>query len=488
MGINLRLSSSPSGTRNVYDNSLDFSSFGGSPGASGATNLAAVSSFNTAYAALSGRTRLYVPPGTYNSSAGFNFANTAGIAGSQLVIEAYGVTFTAAGGNVNGVAINAGIVQGADNAKETLIDTVLSGASTVTLKTAGQTSRFSVGQWCCVSGINMQGAGDPPNLGIFEYRKILSIGTGALTFTEPLVNSYKDTWPVYTAGRGGPATVFPMQGFWDQEVEFKGASFTDTGNGTYGKPRVMQWTDCSFATYGPFPTVNNLFRATRCSANGFGGLEVDKCIHRIEFIDCDIRAVDFQSASVNELYVSNHSATNVSGTPRWNGGASLSNIFNGLTIGTGGIFRFGPMNYGAMGPTTMTNVSAPSSERFDVTTPFSDMTEEGGGVLSYAGGPGSPSNTTHYWAVPGTNAVLLDASDGFARSFQVLDVSQSGGRTYVTTNLPDPVPGTINGKSSPWHIAGHPCADLTMVTCTGNLLFTTQSALPAHTPFQSWTL
>lgn len=492
MSINLRLSSSTSGTRNVYDNNLDFASYGGSPGASGATNIAAVSSFNTAYAALSGRTRLYIAPGTYSFSSGFNFANTVGIAGSSLTIDAYGATLSGPGSSLCGFAQSAGIVQGADNAKETLIDTVSSGVSTVTLKTAGQTSRFSVGQWCCISGINMQGAGDPPNLGVFEYRKILSIGTGTLTFTEPLVNSYKDTWPVYTAGRGGPATVFPMQGFWDQEVEFKGATFTATGNLFYGKTRVAQWTDCTFATYGPCPTVNLLFRATRCNANGTGGLEVDKCVHRIEFIDCDIRATDFQSASVNELYVSNHSATNASGTPRWNGGASVSNTFNGLAIGTGGIFRFGPMNYGAMGPTTMTNCSSPSSTFFDQTSPFSDYTEEGGGVLSYSGGPGSVNSASgsgaHWWATPGANAVLLDSSGNFARSFQVSDVSQTGGRTYVTTNLPSPVPGTINGRTSPWKIIAHPCADLTMTSCTGNSLFTTQSALPAHTPFQNWTL
>jgi len=488
MGMSLRLSASASGTRNAYDNLLDFSSFGGSPGASGATNIAAVSSFNTAYAALSGRTQLYIAPGVYTGNAAFNFANTTGIAGSKLTISAYGATFTAPGGALNGFAQSAGIVQGGDSAKETRIVTVSAGASTVNLVTAGQTSRFSVGQWCCVSGINMQGAGDPPNLGVFEYRKILSIGVGTLTFTEPLVNSYKDTWPVYTAGRGGPATVFPMQGFWDQEVEFKGATFTDTGNLTYGKTRVAQWTDCTFATYGPCPTVNLLFRATRCNANGVGGLEVDKCVHRIEFIDNDIRAIDFQSASVNELYVSNHAATNAAGTPRWNGGASVSNTFINLAIGTGGIFRFGPMNYGAMGPTTMTNVSSPSGDFFNQTTPFSDMTEEGGGVLSYSGGPGAPSNTSHWWATPGANAVLLDSSNNFARSFQVSDVSQSGGRTYVTTNLPFPVPSTINGRSAPWKIIAHPCADLTMVTCTGNSLFTTQSALPAHTPFQSWTL
>lgn len=471
-----------------YDNIVNFSTYGGSPGASGATNTAAIAAFNTAYAAMSGRTSLTINPGTYAFSSGMNWANIVGIAGSQLTIQAYGVTLSGPGSSLNGVAQSAGIVQGADNAKETLIDTVSAGAGTVALKTAGQTSRFSVGQWCCVSGINMQGAGDPPNLGIFEYRKILSIGVGTLTFTEPLTNSYKDTWPVYTAGRGGPATVFPMQGFWDQEVEFKGARFTDTGNLTYGKTRVMQWTDCTFDTYGPCPTVNLLCRILRCDINGFGGLEVDKDVQRLEIIDTSLRAIDFQSAGVNEVYVSNVTQSNASGTPRWNGGGCVSNTFIGLATGTGGVFRFGPMNYGIMGLTTMTSCSSPSATFFNQTTAFSDYTEVGGGVLSYSGGPGTSGSPSHWWATPGGNAVLLDSSNNFARSFQISDVSQSGGSTFITTNLPFPLPSTINGRSAPFKIIAHPCADLTMSGCTGNSMFTTQSALPAHTPFQSWTL
>jgi hypothetical protein len=336
-----------------------------------------------------------------------------------------------------------------------------------------------------VGGINMQGAGDPPNQGIFEYKQIQSVGSGTLTFTEPLVNSYKDTWPAYSGGgvgRGGPATVFPMQGFWDQEVEFKGATFTDTGNLTYGKPRVMKWTDCTFNTYGPCPTVNLLFRSTRCTGAGTGGLEVDKCVHRIEFIDSMHRAVDFQSASVNELYVLNMVQT---GSARWRGGARNSNTFVNLQTTT---FNFGVMNYGCMGPTTMTDCSASTGTFFNQTTPFSDYTEEGGGVLSYEGGPYAASNTFHWWATPGGNAVLLDSSNNFARSFQISDVSQSGGRTYIHTNLPDPVPSTINGRSSPWKIIAHPCPSVTMTNCTGNTLFTTHSGLPAGTPFNQWTL
>lgn len=484
MSMNLRLSSSANGTRNVYDQTVNFSSYGGSPGASAATNSSAVTSFNTAYAAMSGRTQLIIDPGTYSFNS-FNIANTAGIAGSQLTISAYGVTINPAVGT-QGVAVNAGI--STSGSLEARIATVSAGADTVTLITAAQTSRFSVGQWCCVSGIDMQGFGDPPNLGIFEYAKIQSIGVGTLTFTTPLLYSYKDTWPVYSTGRSGPATVYPMQGFWDQEVDFRGASFGGTSNLYYGKTRVAIWTDCTFATYGPCPTVNNLFRAVRCNANGFGGIEVDKCINRMEFLDCDIRAVDCQSASINELYVYNLTSTNASGTPRWNGGARVSNTFINHSIGTGGIFRFNAMNYGPMGPTTMTNCSSPSSDWFRTVIPFSDFTEEGGGVLSYAGGPGTASAPSAYIFVPGQNCVLVDGSQAWAMSFQVTDVYQSGGRTYVATTLPDPVPGTINGKSAPWGVASHPCSSITMTNCTGNSLFTTHSGLPAGTPFNQWTL
>lgn len=487
MSMNLRLSSGPNGTRNVYDNVVNFSAYGGSPGVSGATNSSAISSFNTAYAAMAGRTLLIIDPGTYNFN-GYSFANTVGIAGSQLTISAYGVTLSS-GAGAQGVATSAGLVEGADAFKETRIDTVSAGASTVTLKTAGQTSRFSVGQYVTVGDINMQGAGDPPNLGRFERKKILSIGVGTLTFTEPLTNSYLDTRPAYTAGRGGPASVWPMQGFWDQEVEFKGATFTDTGNLTYGKTRVMQWTDCTFDTYGPCPSVNDLFRTTRCTATGTGGLEVDKCVVRMEFIDSTIRAVDFQSTSVNELYVYNLTQPNIGAGARFRGGACVSNTFINLATTT---FNFGPMNYGIMGPTTMTSCSATTGTFFNQTSPFSDYTEDGGGVLSYAGGPGAPNSASgsgaHWWATPGGNAVLLDSSNNFARSFQISDVSQAGGRTYVHTNLPDPVPSTINGRSAPWKIIAHPCSSVTMTNCTGNTLFTTHSGLPAGTPFNSWTL
>jgi hypothetical protein len=482
MSINLRLSASASGTKNTFDNTLNFSSYGGSPAASGATNAAAVTAFNTAYAGMSGRTLLIIDPGTYTSSAAWGFGST-GSAGRKLTVQGYGVTLTAPNGQANYFGSQGLYNDASHNAAFT---TTSAGSSTITLVTSGQTSLFTAGKWVLVSAIDMQGYGFPLNPAIFEFKKIASIGAGTLTFTDPLLNGYKSTWPHYPdldgeIDQGGPGNVYVLRDGWDQETEAQGIRFTDTSNLTYGGGRVMIWTDCVFDTYGPCPSQNMLFRSVRCTGAGFGGLEIDKCVERIEFIDSMHRAVDFQSGSIGELYVSNMTQ---SPNARWRGGAARSNTFINLNTT---LFQFNEMNYGHMGPTTMTNCTATTADWFLTTGPFSDYTEEGGGVLSYAGGP-NPNSAVIYWAVPGKNCILVNSVNAWARSFQVLDVSYSSGRTYVTTNLPYPIPGTINGLTSPWKIANHPCPDVTMVNCTGNSLFTTHSALPAHTPFQSWTL
>lgn len=475
----MRFSASANGTRNVFDRTVDYvADYGAVAGGSTATNNAALSAFNTAYAAFSGHTRLTIPAGTYAHSGDQWWGR---LGGDRLTIAAPGVTISGIGGFAKIALFD-------DDQHHANIETVSAGASTVSLVTPAQTSRFSVGQWAIITEGDMQGYGSPPNPWKFEFRKVESIGDGTLTFTAPLDNSYSDTIPNYAAGGafqpylGGPATAYALSDTWDQEIEMQGVTVPDMGGLFYGKTRVAKYTDCTFETYGPCPTMNILFRSLRCTGAGTGGLEIDKCVHRIEFIDSMHRAVDFQSASINELYVENMTQ---SPNARWRGGASRGNTFINLSTG---LFSFGEMNYGPMGQTTMTDCVATTGTWFsDNVFPFSDYTEEGGGILSYLGGP-SPESRIGYWAIPGNNCVLLDTSNGFARSFQVSDVSATGGRTYVTTNLPYPLPSTINGKSSPWRIANHPCADATLVNCSGNSLFTNQSALPANSPLFGWTL
>src|SRR6185312_5262924 len=97
------------------------------------------------------------------------------------------------------------------------LQTVLSGASTATCVTTADAALFSNNTWALISGIDLQGAGSPPNAFYFEYVFISNVnaGTGVITFSLPLANTYKSTWPNYNPGtaglhpdRGGPATLY----------------------------------------------------------------------------------------------------------------------------------------------------------------------------------------------------------------------------------------------------------------------------------------
>lgn len=469
MSINRRLSSSS----NVFDQTVDYvADYGAVAGGSTATNNAALSAFNTAYAGFTGHTRLTIPPGTYAHSGDAWWGI---LGGDRLTIAAPGVTIAGIGGTAK-------IALYDDDQHHANIATVSAGASTVSLITSGQTSRFSVGQGVLVTEGDLQGFGSPPNPWKFEFKRVASIGSGTLTFTEPLTNSYSSTFPNYGAGGafqpylGGPATVYALSDAWDQEIEIQGMTFADSGGLFYGKTRIAKYTDCIFETYGPCPTMNVLFRTLRCSTLSLG-TEVDKIVQRMEVIDSTPYAVDFQSSSINELYVTGTTASGY-----WRGVAGGTTYINGLDTPE---FRFGVAAYGAVtGHTELVNCnSANATFSPGYAVDLSDYTEEGEGVISITGGPAT-------WAVPGAYFYLAEGTDpnAFAASYQVTDVTKSGGTTYIATTLPDPIPATINGKNAPFQLRPHPGPNVTCVTCTGSTLFTNQSALPANSPLFGWTL
>lgn len=469
----IRASASASGTRNTYDNELHFVNDFSAVGDGVTDNTSALNAFNTAYAALSGRTRLTIPP--------LNFAFTTpavwgASGGDRLVIAAAGATLQ------NQLAFaQSGLSN--DSTHHANIATVSAGSSTVSLLTSSETSRFSEGQWVVLAEGDLQGGGYPPNPWKHEFKQIASIGSGTLTFTEPLAKSFSSAYPYYLEGgdieiyQGGPATVYALLAPWDQEIELQGAYMPTTVNGPfYGKCRVAKWTDCSFQSYGPVPTVCMLYRILRCTQS-LVNIEVDKFVKRMEVVDCNLRAVDFQSPSVDELYV-----TGTSASVRWFGSAAESTYINGLSTPQ---FRFGTTSYGVvLGNVTVENCDSENAtwnNNYDF--PFSDYTEEGDGVLSIV------TSTPVAWAVPNGWYVLTDSVDAWnGISFQVTDITASGGTTYIHTTLPDPVPSTAGGKSAPWSIHPHPGADVTAINCTGSSLFTNQSLLPANSPLFGWTL
>lgn len=471
----VRGSSSANGTKNTYTQTVNLvADYGAVSGGSQATNNAAAAAFNAAFNGFSGRTQLIIPPGDYNFTTGL--AASGGGSGKELVISAYGATLRNVGGF--GAASQTGAGPGF---VACLMQTTAAGASTVNLVTSGDTSNFSAGQWVRVTEGDVQGFGQPPNPWKFEFKKIQSIGTGTLTFTEPLQRSYSSAFPNYNAGNpgfepygGGPACIYGLRSTWDLKVEMKGAYIPDNNNLFYGRGRDVTYTDMYFETYGPAASDAINCTVQRCTVGTFGEMEVDKTVDTLVLRDNLFNAVVFQSLSVNNLIADNNTCRP---GQYWRGSANNS-VIRKLNTPT---YWFGLVGYGAlMGNTTLIDCNAatasyPNTYRFLYTN-----YTEAGGSLTISGGPVQ-------WAVPGAWYVLLDGSGNYSGiSFQVTNIVLSGGVTTISTTLSQPVPSTSGGRNAPWYIVPHPGKDTTLINCTGNSTFTTASGNPPNSPIFGW--
>lgn len=470
----IRASASAAGTQNTYDQTVNFvSTYGAVSGGSAATNNAAISAFNTAFAGFSGRTQLIIPPGDYTAST--SLASSGGGAGKELVISAYGAILRGMGGFGN--------TGQSDIATTALMQITAAGNATVQLVISGDTSKFSVNQWCLVTEGDTQGYGQPTNPWKFEYKKIASIGTGTLTFTEPLLKSYSSTYPNYNPGTpgfepyaGGPATVYAMLSRWDTKIEMKGAYIPDNNNLFYGRGRDVTYTDMFFETYGPAASAAINCTVQRCTVGSFGEMEVDKLVTNLTLRDNLFNAVVFQSTAIDNLFADNNSTRS---GQYWRGVAGGTSVIRNLTTDT---FWYGLFAYGVViGSVTLENcAAAAASYNTSYRFAYADYTEAGSGNLTKSGGP-------EQWAVPEGWYVLLDASGNYSGiSFQVTNIAYSGGDTTISTTLSQPVPSTSGGRSAPWYIVPHPGKNTTHVNCTGNSTFTSMSAGAANSPIFGW--
>jgi hypothetical protein len=470
----IRASSSAGGTRNTYSQTVNLvSDYGAVSGGSAATNNAALASFNTALAGFSGRTHLFIPPGDFTFSTSFAFSNAGG---KDIFISAYGAILRGAGGF--GTAGQGGTFPMA------LMETTAAGNATVTLVTSGDTSLFSVGQWVRVTEGDLQGGGQPPNPWKMEFKKIQSIGTGTLTFTEPLLKSYSSTYPNYNAGSpglepnaGGPASIYGLRTAWDSKIEMAGAYIPDNSNLFYGRGRDVTYTNMYFETYGPTASDSRDVVIQGCTVGTFGEAEIDKMVTNLTIRNNTFNAIVFQSPTIDNLYADNNTCRT---GQYWRGVAGGQSVITNLNAPT---FWFGLKGYGvATGNATLINCNAAAAS-YDTSYRFAlaDYGQPGSGALTIT------SNDPQRWAVPNGWYVLLDGSGNFSGiDFQVTDIAFSGGVTTISTTLSTPVPGTAGGFSAPWYIHPHPGKDTTLITCTGNSVFTTASGNPANSPIFGW--
>lgn len=390
----------------------------------------------------SGRTCCWTAPGTHGNNWVFGAKN--------LIVSGYGATFSGCGGTGAPFFGGSGIIQ--DNLTNALVQTVSAGSMTVTLVTAAQASRFTVGRPTVLTGGSLQDGGYPPNPHTFEYitPSNINAGTGVVTFTTPLQYSYKSTWPSTSSTdtwQGGPATLYALPANWDTQVEYRGLTlnFSDP---VYAAGRSITYTDVTvLGTNCVIPSGNGTWTMANGTMSNCG-IEVDKMIDHLVFTGGTIRVLLNQSrSSANRMDLTNFTATTgVNGTTR-NAVITGSTIAS-LTVG---------VQYGATDSVTCTNSSIGAVVAGGGNDVLTGLTMSGGTITA------SRAGNAQAWAVPNTWHFWRTGNYDYAKIFKVLDNTSNGANQDITTDQSGTFPFTPTDR-----IIGHPSPVMTFTNCTGS--------------------
>jgi hypothetical protein len=395
----------------------------------------------------------------------------------NLVVSGYGATLIA--GWLGGL----GIIEQRDN--NSRVATVKAGATSVTLLNPRQSSLFRVGSWAVLTGIDTQGEGYPPNQVFFEYVKITAINaaSGQITFSNPIVNSYKFTWPHYppptTDDDGGPATLFALHPSWDTSVAYQGVTINLGSSQAYAVGRSVTFTDVTFncsGSAGLSPTQN--LNITLNNVTQQCQMEVDKLVNNFTINGGNFDQLLFQSSSGSNVFTMNNATVaTMNGTPQ-------KAVISNSRIGT---FYVGTLHFGRTTEISCNNCNIgafaypPGGSLDNNVTKKYTMT---GGVIA------SPnSNGPVAWAVPGAN-VMFARYDGNlwteGTPFQVIDVTQDATNTYIQTSLGGGFPSLPTDSTGGLSIYGHPAPKFTCTNCTGSADAIDLAQAPAGAPIFSY--
>lgn len=404
---------------------------------------------------------LTVPAHTYNWHSGTDNFPFDGIP-SLIVDAAFGTIFTDNGGTGNISWGTTAGVQNATPATQARIQTVNRGSSNVQLVTIADASIFTVGRYIAVTAYDTQaGGGDPPNPFYFEYAKISNInaGTGVITLTYPLAQSYLSTFPHYNDGgpfqpdQGGPATIYAMPANWDAVVEFRNITRNlNNSQQEYAKIRSVTWKNFSVTGNGTIiPTVNQSWTLSGSRSNIPNVTELDKMIETVTIeAGATLTTAQVQSAcGPNLLVIDNATVTSLGGTPR------NTIIRNSSIIGT---LRIGPVLCGRSDSVEVSDSVVSAIQQNPPSSNASDFSVSGA-ILSISKTAGAVA-----WGMPGTRLIFAGAYHNEAEC-SVISCTESGGNTVITTSLTSGLPVVPPGTGL--GIAAHPCPRLRFSNVTG---------------------
>jgi hypothetical protein len=342
------------------------------------------------------------------------------------------------------------------------IQTVAATATSATLVTGAQISRFSVGQYIMIAGLGLQTPNSfPPNFQYVEFRQITGIAGSTITWIEPLRFAYKSTWPLVDPGvtasydMGGPATAYALSENFDCQQTYRGLTVTGSpGVGiscAAGRSLILDGMTFT-SNNGPSISFGKTI-SVRNSAVGAQN-EIDKCIETAEYINCTGAQLYMASACPGVLTVKNNcriDAINGTGYDTFiRDTCSIGLMF----IGSAG---FGRSNRLIVDDTVTIAVSGSGLNTGTAkhVTALSSMTFSGG-VFTIANAGDLYNNLRLF--VPGFKyAVGYDSGDGSINIvdnlgaityFTVTDMTQDASNTYIATDLVAIPGGTYVGHAA----------------------------------------
>lgn len=395
---------------------------------------------------------------------------------NNLIVEAAGATLTSLDGagytlGSNGVCFVGIASAGGCSAR---LQSISPGTSTVTLTSAsvssGYISRFSVGKWVMVGGLDTQSGynvpyGDPPNNTFFEWRQIVScnasptICTGStITLDRPLTKTYLSTWPLYNPGDafhsdgGGPATIWTVSDGWNQTVEYRGLTISQAGQ-TNAKSRNTIYRNATFTGgHGAIPTENETWSCYSCDYTGTN-METDKLVGTMLMDTVTISELKFQSSSTY-LFI----GRNLNVTTDIFGSATNVDISDStLTAWAPGSYAYGATT----GYTKCTRCKVlsfiPNDGGIYQNTGTYSMSS---GVISFANTEASGPGPAQRVFVPGGNVFYAANSYLTVGLYQAQALTQDVTNTYVQTNEAGGFP-SVAGSSK---FRTHPAPQFTCTT------------------------
>ncbi len=394
---------------------------------------------------------------------------------NNLIVEGAGATISSVGGagfSLGGRGVcQAGIASaGGCSAR---IETASAGATQITLTSsslaAGHISRFPVGKWLMLGGLDTQGLwkapyGFPPNQTFFEWRKVVAVDlTGVITLDRPLGNTYLSTWPNYNQGNnfeadnGGPATIWAVDDSWNTTVEYRGLTIDQDGQ-TYSGGRKVTYRGVTFGGgHGGIPSQNESWSAINTSFANVN-LEVDKLIGTMTMDGVTIKQIMFQSSSTDLFIMRNSTVTN-----RLDGGGKRTEITDSKLNNFGpGIWAYGGTN----GATICTRCDIAAFNfnfgihQNDNPSPYSMS----GGVISFPNTAAKGPGPAQRWAVPGADIFWSAPGYWTIGMFRVQALTQDANNTYIQTNET----GGFPNLGSPIFYRTHPSSQFTCDACTGD--------------------